>query len=140
MIPEIWSVTDRIFSHFGPFFALLPLPPPPHHPLSNPKNENFEKMKKTLRHHQFTQVYHKWKPYDMIPEISTATDRFFCHPGPLPNSPKKEYIKKKHLEISSFYTSVPKLMIICYTVPEIWRMTNVVVIFHFRLFSTLLPP
>ena len=23
MIPEIWSVTDRIFSHFGPFFALL---------------------------------------------------------------------------------------------------------------------
>ena len=76
----------------------------------------------------------------MIPEISTATDRFFCHPGPLPNSPKKEYIKKKHLEISSFYTSVPKLMIICYTVPEIWRMTNVVVIFHFRLFSTLLPP
>ena len=22
-VPEIWSVTDRIFSHFGPFFALL---------------------------------------------------------------------------------------------------------------------
>ena len=31
----------------------------------------------------------------MIPEISTATDRFFSHPGPPPNSPKKEYIKKK---------------------------------------------
>ena len=24
MVPEIWSATDRIFSHFGPFFALLP--------------------------------------------------------------------------------------------------------------------
>ena len=27
MIPEIWSATDRIFSHFEPFFALLSLPP-----------------------------------------------------------------------------------------------------------------
>ena len=25
-------------------------------------------------------------------------------------------------------------MIICYTVPEIWHMTNVIVIFHFVLF------
>ena len=24
MVPEIWSVTDRNFGHFGPFFALLP--------------------------------------------------------------------------------------------------------------------
>ena len=24
MVPEIWSVTDLIFCHFGPFFALLP--------------------------------------------------------------------------------------------------------------------
>ena len=39
MVSEIWSVTDIIFCHFGPFFALLPL--------NNPKNQNFEKMKKT---------------------------------------------------------------------------------------------
>ena len=31
-------------------------------------------------------------------------------------------------------------MIICYTVPEIWCMTNVIVIFHFGLFFALLPP
>ena len=37
--------------------------------------------------------------------------------------------KKKQLEISSFYTSVTKIMIICYTVPEIWFMTDVIVIF-----------
>ena len=38
-----------------------------------------------------------------------------------PNSPKNENFKtiKKILEIS-FYKSVPKIMIICYTVPEIY--------------------
>ena len=41
--------------------------------------------------------------------------------------------------MSSFYTSVPKFMIICYTVSEIWCMTNVIVIFHFELFFALLP-
>ena len=39
MAPEIWSVTDRIFYHFGQFFALLPP--------ENLKNQNFEKKKKT---------------------------------------------------------------------------------------------
>ena len=32
---------------------------------------------------------------------------------------KKNKTKKKHQEISSFYTIVPKIMIRCYTVPEI---------------------
>ena len=36
MVPEIWSVMDRIFCHFGPFFALLPP--------NNLKNQSFEKM------------------------------------------------------------------------------------------------
>ena len=40
--------------------------------------------------------------------------------------------------ISSFYTRVPKIIILCYTVPEIWRVTDV--IFHFGLFFALLPP
>ena len=31
-------------------------------------------------------------------------------------------------------------MIICSTVPEIWHVTHVIVIFHFRLFFALLPP
>ena len=37
MAPEIWSVTDTIFFHFGLFFALL---------TTNPEKENFEKAKK----------------------------------------------------------------------------------------------
>ena len=40
--------------------------------------------------------------------------------------------------MSSFYTSVPKIMIICYTVPQIC-VTDVIVIFHFGLFFALLP-
>ena len=40
----------------------------------------------------------------------------------------------KRLEISSFYSSVPKLMIICCTVPEIWCVTDVTVVFYFGLF------
>ena len=30
--------------------------------------------------------------------------------------------------------SVPKIMIICYNVPEIWHVTDVIFIFHFELF------
>ena len=45
---------------------------------------------------------------------------------------------KKSLETSSFYTSVPQIMIISYTVPEIWHVTHVIIIFHFGLFFALL--
>ena len=37
MVPDIWSVTDRIFCHFLPFY-----------PPMDPEKQNFEKMKKTL--------------------------------------------------------------------------------------------
>ena len=60
------------------------------------------------------------------------------------NNPKNQNFgkmkKKKHFGISSFNTSVPKIMIICYTVPDIWPVTDVICIFHFGLFFTLLPP
>ena len=61
-----------------------------------------------------------------------------------PNSQKNENLKKddekkKCLEIS-FYTSVPKIMIICYTVLEIWHVTDVIVVFHFGPFFALLHP
>ena len=39
-----------------------------------------------------------------------------------------DIVWKKHLEISSFYTNVPKSMIIGYTVSEIWCMTDVIII------------
>ena len=39
MVPEISSMMDRSFCHFGPLFALLPP--------NNPNNKNFEIMMKT---------------------------------------------------------------------------------------------
>ena len=85
-------------------------------------------------------LYYSW---DM------AFDKCNCHfsfwaiflPFYPPNNRKIENFKKikKCLEISSFYTSVSKIMIICYTVKVIWHVTNVIVIFHFGLFFTLLP-
>ena len=47
--------------------------------------------------------------------------------------------KQLGLEIS-FYTSVPKIMIICYTVPEIWHVSDIIVIVRFGQFLALLPP
>ena len=52
-----------------------------------------------------------------------------------PKCPKNENFKKikKGLERSSFYTSALKIMIIWYSVPEIWYVTDVIM-FHFGLF------
>ena len=57
MVPEIWSMTNRIFCHFGLFFALLPP--------WQPKKSNFWKNEKknTCRYH-FTQVYHTQQSYN----------------------------------------------------------------------------
>ena len=90
MVPEIWSETDRIFWHFGPFFA--PLPPfplmilkikilkkkikiyykwrsydhsLPFQPLENPENQNFKTEKKNTWRYHFTYLHHNWKSYDV---------------------------------------------------------------------------
>ena len=69
--------------------------------------------------------------------IWSATDRFFlsswaifCPFTPLTAQIIKISKMKKSLEISSFYTSVPKIMVIGYTFPEIWRVMDVIVIFN----------
>ena len=43
------------------------------------------------------------------------------------------------MRISLLYTSVPKLMVICYTVPEVWGMSSVIAVFHFEFIFMLLP-
>ena len=89
----------------------------------------------------------------MLPEIWSITDIIFYHfrsifvaspPENLGNQNFEKMKKKKkiHLEISSFYTSVPKIKIICSAVLAIWCMMDVI-IFHFGLFfapSSPLPP
>ena len=111
-----------ILDHFLPFYLK---------PNYNPENQNFEKKEKnTWRYHYFTQVYHIWQSYDiwflryevLRMEFFVILGHFFYLLSP-PNSPKNKNIKKNqkknHLEISSFNTSGPKIMIICFTDPEI---------------------
>ena len=99
--------------------------------------------KATGGHYRFKHEYHKWKSYDVwFLRYETQQTEFFLVLDHFlsfytPPSPVTTQRTKKHLEISSFYTSVQKILIICYTVPEIWHVTHVVVIFHFELF--LLP-
>ena len=64
------------------------------------------------------------------------------HPSPTPSPPSNPENQnsekmKIHLEISSFYRSAAKIMIKCYTVPEIWHMMDVI-IFHSGLFFAFL--
>ena len=81
-----------------------------------------------------------------VPEIwhvmdVTVVNAIFCpfyHPTLTAQKMKSSKKWKKCLKISSFYTSVTKIMTICYAVPEIWCVTDVI-IFHFSLFFALLP-
>ena len=76
MVPEIWSATDKMFCHFGPFFCpFTPPPPPPPPPLTTRK-------------------------------IKILKDIIILH-------------------------NVPKIMIICSTVPEKQRVTDAIFIFSF---------
>ena len=96
------------------------------------------KCTKTLDHKLYS-------PWDIVRDACNCCFSFwaiFC-PFTLPppiTTKKKFFTDKKRQEISSFYTSVPKIMIICYIVLEIWCVTDVILIFHFGLFFTLLPP
>ena len=79
--------------------------------------------------------------------LQQVTDVIIFHFGPffalLPpylTAQKIEILTKlkKTPEISSFYTGLSKIMITCYTVPEIWYVTDIIVIFHFGLFFAIL--
>ena len=93
--------------------------------ISNMKKKN----KKTWRYHHFTQV-HQNHDYPLYCSRDMARDRCNCYfhfelyfsllpPPPPPLTVQKMKIsqqRKNCQEISSFYTCVPKIMIICYTV------------------------
>ena len=93
MVPQIWSAMDKIFCHFGLFFALLPP--------NNPKNQNFEKNEKISQEfYHFIHVYHKWQSYDVWflrywlqqTEFFIILDQFL--PFYYPKNPKSQNFKK----------------------------------------------
>ena len=117
----------------------------PFYPPNSPKIQNFEKMKimpgDVIILNKCTKNYDQvmYSSWDMVRERCNCCSSFwaiFC-----PFTAQKIKILKKwknHLEISSFYISVPKIMIRWYLVPEIWCVTDVIVIPHFGLFFALL--
>ena len=120
----------------------------PFHPLTTWKIKTFEKLKKNnWIYYHFTHVHHTWQSYDVWflrygawqTEVFVILGHFLpFYSPPLTTQIFFEKIQKNVWR--SLYTSVPKFMIIWYTVPEIWRVTDVVCIFHFGLFFALLPP
>ena len=108
MVPEIWSATDRVFCHFGAFFALLS----PY----GPRELKFWKMKKIpediiiLQMCTINDSYMMYSSWDMkcnaLNFLSYWT--MFCSFTPL-TTQKIKLLKnwKKCLEILSFYACVP---------------------------------
>ena len=127
-----------ILGHFLPFY-----------PLKTPKM-NYQKNEKT---HGDIIILHKFnKNHDHRLYCSWDMARggcnyfhfelYFFYPLTaqkmnISKNEKKHF--KKLLEIWLVYTSVSKIMIICYTAPEIWSMSDVIVTFYFELYFALLP-
>ena len=103
MLPDIWSATDRIFCHYGPFFSFTPLP------FLHMCTKKYDQM-----------ICGSW---DMVCDRCNCyfSLGYFLDFYPL-TAQKIKMLKKwkKCQEISSFYISVPKIMIRWGMVPEIW--------------------
>ena len=109
-------------------------------------------LKKWKKHLQILLVYtsvSKMKSSCMVPEIWSMTDRMFVILGhflhfyytsnlKIKVFKKLKKLKKKHLEILSFYIFVPLMTIIWCMVPEIWSVTDIIFC-HFESFFALLP-
>ena len=101
---------------------------------NSPKNQNFEKMKKKpgdiIILHNCTKNYDQmmYGSWDMVRDRCNCYFSFwaiFCPFTPL-TAQKIKILKKwkKHLEISSFYISVPKIMTRWCTIPGICCVTD----------------
>ena len=120
----------------------------PFYPTNNPQNQSFEKMKKItgdiiiLQMHTINDNRMMYGSWHMECDEQNFLSLWTIFRPSTPLTTQKIKIlkkRKKHPDIS-FYKSVPKIMIIYRTVTEIWRLADVVFVFHFGLFFALLPP
>ena len=72
MVPETWSMTDRIFCHSGLFFAPLP-------PIWTQKIKILKKIIKKTKTPEDIIILHMCIVWCMVPEISSIMDRIVCH-------------------------------------------------------------
>ena len=141
MIYSSWDIKCErlklvIMDHFCPF--TLP---------KNPKNQNFENMKKMLEISSFYKSvpettimrYSSWDMELHRQDSFLSLRAIFCRFTPVTTWKIKTLRKwKKHLDMSSFYTYVPKITIIWCMLPEIWSTRDK--FFHFGSFFTLYWP
>ena len=138
MVPEIWSMTDIIFYHCEPFFALLPQPE---------KSRFWKNEKNPLIYYHFTQVYQKWQSWCMVSEIWSVMDIIFCHCGPFfalftPTQKTKISKHKKSTWTYHHFTQVYwkwQSYDVWFLRYEAWSVTDRIFC-HFESFFALLPP
>ena len=101
----------------------------------------------------FTDEFWKTQKIRILKKWKRNCGRYhhFTHVYQIPQSYEAQFLRyeewkmkiskklKKPLEIPSFYIIVPKIMTIGYTVPEVWHVIDVIVVFHFGLFFALYP-
>ena len=128
-VPEIRWVTDVIaIFHFGLFFALLPLKAPGYIIILHNCTKNYD--------------YKLYCTWDMARDICNCFFFFGLFFPLLPPNSQKKWKFQKNLKMhgdTSFYTIVPKIMTIGYTVPEIWCVTDVIVVSFWAIFCPFTP-
>ena len=146
-----WDMECNIQNFFSFWTIFTLLPPPPSPSLTTFQNQNFKKneKKKTpgdiiiLLICTINEYYSMSGSWDMEHNWQNCFSFWviFCPFTPLTTKKIKILKKtKKKPGDTSFYTSATKIMIICYTVLEIWHLTDVIVIFHIGQFFAILPP
>ena len=144
-----WDMACVRCNCYFPFWAFFS----PFTPLTAQKMKISQKSKKKKKTPGGINIYHKCTKnhdhmlycyWDMVCDRCNCHFSFWSISYPFtPLTASKMNISrqwKKCLEVSSFYTSVSKLMIICYTVPKIWCVRDVILIFYFGLFFIFLAP
>ena len=122
MLTQIWrACTDIIFCHFRPFFAFLP-------------NYWPQQLKcgKNVKKHLDILSFYTCVPlikiiWCMLPEIWSSTDRIFWSSYTLKNENIKN--QKTPGDIIVLHNCTKNHDHLLYTVPEIWHMADIIVIF-----------
>ena len=140
---DVWSL--RYWARWTEFFILncfLPF----YHP-NNPKNQNLEKLKKASGDIIILHKCTKSLDHMLYCSLDMVRNRFNCYFSfwaifwPFASlTTWKIKIKKKWKKCleTSFYNSVPKIMI-CYTVPEIWCVTDAIIFSFWAIFCLFTP-
>ena len=127
MVPEIWTATDRIFlilDDYLPFYA--PLPPSKFWKNEKKTSEDIITLHKcTINDNHM--MYGFW-------DMKHNRQNFF-HSTTKAKTQKQNFEKmKKPCGYIIILKKSTKIMIICCTVPNIWQMMDVIVIFRLGLF------